>query len=154
MVWSESLLCPGNRTAGHRCLWHVSYMHTFAPPSSCTVLPWAEPRKGVTSAPCGSPCSTEPAAYPRVQFPWNPTCSPQEELKRPESVPSLESTAAAPCVCWQISWRGSPWHTSHSVPVKWLGAENCTCSDLFRLDLSLINKPFAWADHTMSSERW
>lgn len=100
-------------------------------------------KQAVTSAPHGSPCSTEPAAYPRVQFPQNPTCSPWEALKRAESVLSLKSTAAALCVCWQIPWRGSRWHTSHSVPVKWLEAENGTCSDPCRLDLSIINKQFS-----------
>lgn len=83
-----------------------------------------------------------PADYSRVQFPQNPTHSPWEALKRPESVLSFKTTAAAPCVCWQIPWKGSHWHTSHSVPVKWLEAENCTRSDPFRLDLSLKNKQF------------
>lgn len=52
----------------------------------------------VTSAPCGSPCSTEPAAYPRVQFPQNPTRLPWEAPKRSESVLTLKTIAAAPCV--------------------------------------------------------
>lgn len=32
--------------------------------------------------------------------------------------------------------------------------KNCTSSDPFRLELSLTNKQFSWADQTVSSERW
>lgn len=78
-----------------------------------------------------------------LQFPQNPTHSPWETLKRPESVLSLKTTAAAPCVGWQILWRGPCCHTTQSAPVKWLEAENLTCSDPFRLCLSLINKQFS-----------
>lgn len=130
------MLCPDNRAAGHRrCVWHVlSLTCTLLLPLSWTVSLWAEPIKTGTSAPHGSLCSTEPAAYPR-DLPRSHTLTMRSiEKARIYSV-------SKPLVC--ASRSHGERHTSYSVPAKWLEAENCTRPDPFRLDLSLINKQFS-----------
>lgn len=130
------------------------YMYTFAPCLSWTVSLWAEPIKAKWPVlPVVPPVALnqQPTlGYSFLKIPHR--CHGKHQ--KGQNLFSVSRPQQLPRVCWQILWRGSCWHTKHSLPMKWLEMENCTCSDPFRLDLSLINKPFSWADHTMSSERW
>lgn len=128
-------------------------MHTFAPSLSCTVSLWAELTKA-NSDQCSLwlPRSTEPAAYPRVASSKSHTFSMESTKKA--RINSQSRPHQLPLVCPGRSHGEDLTNTQAiQIPVKWLEAENCTCSDPFRQDLSLRNKLFSWADHTMSSER-
>lgn len=111
-----------------------------APFLSCTVSLWTESIKAGTSAPHGSPCSTEPAAYSRVPFPPSPMPSPQEALKRP--VYAICSPQQLPLVGASRS-HGESLTDTRAIQLLRNSRMPRTVPALIPLDLSLINTRFA-----------